>query len=209
MQKRLRPREAKRFGVWKKTPRTIKDLLESLCQENSSVLVPFGEDLGNAQLETRLDGGECFCRLLCFRFEVEYTSLPLGARKLLAFALEACERERMAPEEPGGCTADDLAEELQRASEAHMWLQLSLTRTGERTVSVDSSERAEQFVLFLQAAVLESPLLAKTLGQMRRGQLRVLALWWAYLSCRKASGIRRPSLMTTVVLESNSSGTRT
>ena len=102
----------------------------------------------------------------------------------------------MAPEEPGGCTTDDLAEELQRTSEAHVWLQLLLTRAGEAAVSVDWSERAEQFTLFLKAAVLESPLLAKTLEQVRRGQLCVLALWWAYLSCRKASGIRRPSLMT-------------
>ena len=64
-----------------------------------------------------------------------------------------------------------------------MWLQLSLTRAGEAAFSVDWSERAEQLTLFLQAAVLESPLLAKTLGQMWRGQLRVLALWCVYLSC--------------------------
>ena len=86
--------------------------------------------------------------------------------------------------------ADDLAEELQRASEAHVWLQLLLTRAGELPVSVDWSEHAEQFMRFLQAAVLESPLLAKTVGRMRRSQLRVLALWWAYLSCRKTSCIR-------------------
>ena len=67
--------------LWRleKTPRTINDLVESLCQESSGVLVPFGEDLENVPLGTRLDGGECFRRLLCFRFEVEYTSLPLGA----------------------------------------------------------------------------------------------------------------------------------
>ena len=190
-------------ALWRleRTPRTIKDLVESLCEENSQFLVPFGEDLGNAPLETRLDGGECFRRLLCFRFEVEYTSLPLGARKLRAFTLEACQRERKMPEEPGGCTADDLAEDLQRASEAHVWLQLLLTRTGKVAVPVDWSERAEQFILFFQAAVLESPPLATALGQMRRGQLRVLALWWAYLNCRKATGIERPSLMTALALE--------
>ena len=180
-------------ALWRleKTPRTIKDLVESLCQKNSWVLAPFGDELANAPLQTRVNGGECFRWLLCFRFEFEYASLPLVLGKLQAFALEACERERMAPEEPGGCTADDLAEELQRASEAHMWFQLLLTRAGQAAVSVDWSERAEKFTLFLQAAVLESPLLAKTLEQMRRGQLRVLALWWVYLRCRQAYGDRR------------------
>ena len=54
-----------------------------------------------------------------------------------------------------------------------MWLQLLLTRTGEAIVSVDWSERAEQFTSFLQAMVLQSLLLAGTFKQMRCGQLRV------------------------------------
>ena len=189
-------------GPWRldKTPRSIEALVESLCQENSRFLTPFGNDFEKVPLGTRLNGGECFRRLLCFRFDVEYTSLPLGAKKLQAFALEACERERKAPEECGGWTADELAEALQRGSEAHVWLLLLLTRTGEVAASVDWSERAEQFTLFLQAAALKSLLLAETLRQMRRGQLLVLALWWAYLSCRKAANIRRSSLMTTLAL---------
>ena len=65
-------------------------------------------------------------------------------------------------------------------------------------------ERAEQFTLFLQTAALESPLLAATQRQMRRGQFRVLALWWAYLAYRKASNIRRPPLMSTLALGKNS-----
>ncbi len=115
------------LGRLEKTPRTIKDLAESLRRKTSRVLAPFGQDLENAPSETRPNGGECLRRLLCYRFEVEYASLPLGSRKLQAFALEACKQERMAQEEPGGCTADDLAEDLQRASEARVWLQLFLT----------------------------------------------------------------------------------
>ena len=166
-------------GPWRldKTPRSIEALVESLCQENSRFLTPFGNDFEKVPLGTRLNGGECFRRLLCFRFDVEYTSLPLGAKELQAFALEACERERKAPEECGGWTADEIAEALQRGSEAHVWLLLLLTRTGEVFASVDWSERAEQFTLFLQAAALKSLLLAETLRQMRRGQLLVLALW--------------------------------
>ena len=61
-----------------------------------------------------------------------------------------------------------------------MWLQLLLTCTGEVIVSVDWSERAEHFTSFLQATVLQSLLLAGTLMQMRRGQLRVLARPQAY-----------------------------
>ena len=111
----------------------------SLCKGTSRVSSPFGEDLERAPLGARLNGGECFRRLLCFRFEVEYTSLPLGSKKLQAFLLEACERERTAPEEREVWTAEDLAKVLQGESEAHVWLQLLLTRTGEPAVSVDAS----------------------------------------------------------------------
>ena len=130
-----------------------------------------------------------------FPFRCEYETLPLGAKKLQAFVQEACRRERTAPEERGGWSAQDLAETLQRSSEAHVWLQLLLTRTGDAIVSVDWSERAEQFTSFLQATVLQSLLLAATLKQMRRGQLRVVALWWTYLSCagRLADNARAPN----------------
>ena len=72
-------------------------------------------------------------------------------------------------------------------------MRLLLTRTGAYIASVDWSERAEQFMSFVQATVLESLLLAATFKQMRRGQLRVVAQWWTYLSCRVAASIRRPS----------------
>ena len=126
-------------GPWRldKTPRSIEALVESLCQENSRFLTPFGNDFEKVPLGTRLNAGECFRRMLSLQCDVEYTSLPLGAKKLQAFALEACERERKAPEECGGWTADELAEALQRGSEAHVWLLLLLTRTGEGAASVD------------------------------------------------------------------------
>ena len=116
----------------------------------------------------------------------------------------ACRRERTAPEERGGWSAQDLAETLHRSSEAHVWLKLLLTRTGEAVDFVDWSERAEQFTSLLQATVLQSLLLAEPLKRMRRGQLRELALWWTYLSSRKAASIRRPSLMTTLALRKKS-----
>ena len=147
---------------------------------------------------TRFSGGECYRRLVCFRFDVEYETLPLGAKKLQAFVQEACRRERTAPEERGGWSAQDLAETLQRSSEAHVWLQLLLTRTGDAIASVDWSEHAEQFASFLQSTMLHSLSLAATLKQMRRGQLRVRALLWTYLSSRKAANRRWPSLMTTL-----------
>ena len=183
-----------------KTPRNMEAFVESLCQVESRFLVPFGEDFETAPLGTRISAGECYRRLVCFRFDVPYETLPLGAKKLQAFVQEACRRERTAPEEGGAWSAQDLAETLQRSSEAHVWLQLLLTRTGVSIVSVDWSERAEQFTSFLQATVLQSLLLAETFKQMKRGQLRVLALWWTYLSSSKAASIRRPSLMTTLVL---------
>ena len=54
-----------------KTPRNTQAFVESLCQEESRCLSPFGEDLETAPLGTRLSGGECYRRLVCFRFDVE------------------------------------------------------------------------------------------------------------------------------------------
>ena len=178
--------------VWRLevTPRSTEGLVESLCNETSRFLAPFGEDLETLSLGTRLSGGECFRRLLRFRFEVEYISLPLGAKKLQAFALAACERERTAPEPRNGWTAEDLAEALQRASDAHIWLRLLLTRTGDTAVAVEWSKQAEHFTLFLQTAMKERPVLAGAVGQLRLGQLCVLAAWWAYVKCTKAASRR-------------------
>ena len=84
-----------------KTPRNMEAFVESLCQEESRCLSPFGAGLETVPLGTRLSGGECYRRLVCFRFDVEYETLPLGAKKLQAFVQEACRRERTAPEERG------------------------------------------------------------------------------------------------------------
>ena len=131
--------------------------MATLCEEKSRFLVPFGEDLCTVPLQTRLSGDELFRRLLCLRFEVAYTSLPLGRKALQTFALEACRRERAAPEESGAFTADDLRMALQRANEEHNWLQLLFTPCGQYGVTVDWTQKAEQFVLFLQTSALGSP----------------------------------------------------
>ena len=183
-----------------KTPLSVEALVQSLCQEESRFLSPFGEDLETVPLGTQLSGGECYRRLVCLRFQVAYESLPLGAKKLQAFLQEACMRERSAPEERGFWTAQDLAETLQRASEARVWLHALLTRTGETIASVDWSQRAEEFASFLRATALASLLLSEALKELRRGQLCVLALWWTHLTSRKAASIRRPSSMTTLML---------
>ena len=51
------------------------------------------------------------------RFDVEYTSLPLGAKQLQAFVLEACEREQAAPVESGMTRSEDVAEALLRGAQ--------------------------------------------------------------------------------------------
>ena len=66
------------------TPRSIENLVESLCTKKSCFLAPFGEDFELVPLATRLTGGECVRRLLCLRFKVEYTAMPLGVKKLQA-----------------------------------------------------------------------------------------------------------------------------
>ena len=81
-----------------KATRNMENLVQPLCENTSRVLSPFGKDPERKPLGTRLSGGEWFRRLLCLRFEIEYTSLPLGSKKLQAFTLEACERELASPE---------------------------------------------------------------------------------------------------------------
>ena len=48
---------------------------ESLC------LSPLGEEFETVPLGTRISGGECYRRLACSRFDVEYDTMPPGATK--------------------------------------------------------------------------------------------------------------------------------
>ena len=44
-------------------PRNIEELLESMCQEASRFLTPFGDDFEEMPMGTRLTAGECIRRL--------------------------------------------------------------------------------------------------------------------------------------------------
>ena len=139
--------------------------------------------MGSAIVGRLLSGSECYRRLVCLRFDIEYTSLPLGAQKLFAFTGAACQREREQPEDAEACaTAEDLAKALQSASEKHIWLPLLGARTNERAASVDWGEVAEQFALWLQEAARESRTFAEAVQQLRRGQAVALAAWYFYLT---------------------------
>ena len=64
-----------------KTLRSMEDLMPSICQKTSRFFCsPLGAYLEREPLGTKLNGGKCFRRLLCFGFEVVYTSLPLGSK---------------------------------------------------------------------------------------------------------------------------------
>ena len=73
---------AYRFEVM---PQTVEELAESMCGERSWAFTPLGEDMASVSLGMRLSGGECYRRLVCLHFDIDYTSLPLGAQKLFAF----------------------------------------------------------------------------------------------------------------------------
>ena len=75
------PAPGAEYGRLAKTPRSMEAFVESLCQEESRCLRPFGADLETVPLGTRLSGGECYRRLVCFRFDVEYETLPLGGEE--------------------------------------------------------------------------------------------------------------------------------
>ena len=125
----------------------------------------------STSLGARLSGSECYRRLVCLRFDIDYTSLPLGAQKLFAFTRAACHREREQPQDAAACaTAEDLAKALQSASERHIWLHLLRTRTKERAASVDWDELVEQFALWLQQAAQDSRALAEAVKHLQRGQ---------------------------------------
>ena len=70
-----RPNEAEySFEV---SPHTLGEMQASLIDECSREFTPLGDDLATASLGACLIGGECYRRLLCLRFDVEYTPLPL------------------------------------------------------------------------------------------------------------------------------------
>ena len=175
-----------RFEV---TPRTLEELKNSLHDERSRAFTPLGEDMAGACLGARLSGSECYRRLLCLRFDMDYTSLPLGAQKLLALTRAACQRERELPWR--NFSAEDLAKVLQSAGERHIWLRLLRARTNERASAVDWDEVAEHFALWLQRAAQDSPTLAEAVNHLRRGQAVALVAWWAHLTaCSTAANIR-------------------
>ena len=152
-----------------------------------------------ACLGVRLSGGECYRRLLCLRFGVEYTALPLGTQKLLAFTRAECQRERgqrdCASTVEACATAEDVGKILLTESERHLWLNLLQTIPNGRVASVNWIEMAEEFTLWLQQGGQRSQLLAAALQSLRRGHVVSLVAWWAYVTCSKVRPIRRPSLM--------------
>ena len=170
----------------KQTPRNVEELVAALCLEESWFMTPFGRDMDTMHLGRQLSGGECMRHLFALRFDVEYTSVPLGSRKAQAFILDACQRELGSPAVTQGCTAHMLAERLQRANDKHIWPQRLLALSGQLHVAIVVWEDvAEQFVLFLQAAMSKSLRLQQVVSQIRLGQMCVLALWWAYFKYSK------------------------
>ena len=126
--------------------------------------------------------------------------MPLGTQRLFAFSKVLCELPREHREDHASWAASDLAKALQTATEKHIWLQLLRAPAHERTVSGDWEELAEEFVLWLGKAVVKSRSLQEAVRQLSLGHAVVLAAWWAYLTCSKAGKIRKPSVMTSVVL---------
>ena len=97
------------------TARSVAEIVLALRNEGSWRLAPFGHDLASIQCGTVLSGCEIFRRLICLRFEVDYTTLPLGAKKLTAFAVDACEREAQAMVDRGIYTSETRTESLARS----------------------------------------------------------------------------------------------
>ena len=172
------------------TPRIPKELLQSLRDDKSRACTPIGDDLVGASLGTRLSGSECYRRLLCLRFGLEYTSLPLGTQKLVALSKHLCERESEQREDHASWTAGDLAKALQTASEKHIWLQLLRTGTKQRAESMNWEKLADEFILWLGQAAADCRSLQQASQRLRFEQAVVLTAWWAYLTRPKAGVIR-------------------
>ena len=119
-----------------------------------------------------------------------------------AFIARACQEDLTRPVEMHGWTATDIARRLREENDTHVWPQQLLSKKGkgQTKVAVDWTELSTEFILFLQAEMLESFQLQEVMKHIRLGQLCVLAPWWAHLKPGKGS-IRRPSALTTVVLE--------
>ena len=183
-----------------KTPRNVQEIVTALCNEESWVLTPLGQDMDTMQLGRQLKGGECLRRLFCLRFDVEYTPMPLGTKQAWNSIVNKCNRDLATPAQLPGWTADQLAERLQRENDQHIWPQQLLMRRARYVSKVDWKKLAEKFALFLQAAMLKSLQLQQVMKRMQVGQLCVLAIWWGLFKYNKGI-IGRPSTLTTVFLE--------
>ena len=73
-------------------------------------------------------------------------------------------------------------------------------RRAQRVSKVDWKKLAEEFALFLQAAMLKSLQLQQVMKRIQFGKLCVLAIWWGLFKYNIGI-IGQPSTLTTVFLE--------
>ena len=114
-----------------KTPRTAVNMIEAMQKDSSWVTVPFGEDMEMLPLNSHLKAHTCFRRLYCLRFNVEYTSLPLGMKAFQAVIAKACHEDLTRPADMHGWTATDIAKRLQEENDKHVWPQQLLCKQGQ------------------------------------------------------------------------------
>ena len=90
--------QSRSLAACQKKPRSIEELTGSSRPEHSGFFDTVRWGSGECSTVNGT-GDERILRLICFRFDVEHISLPLGANNLEPYSNE---RERTAPEERGG-----------------------------------------------------------------------------------------------------------
>ena len=114
-----------------KTPRTVVNMIAAMQKDSSWVTVHFGEDMEMLPLDSHLDPHTCFRRLLCLRFNVDYTSLPLGTKATHAFIAKACHEDLARPVEMRGWTVTDIVKSSKKKT-THMCGRNSCSRRKDR-----------------------------------------------------------------------------
>ena len=117
--------------------------------------------------------GESFSASVLFAVRDRVNVNAFRHQTSLDSIVNACNRDLATPAQLPGCTADQLAERLQRKNDQHIWPQQLLMRRAQRVSKVDWKKLAEEFALFLQAAMLKSLQLQQVMKRIQFGQLCV------------------------------------
>ena len=108
----------------------------------------FGEDMEMVPLNGNPNQHTCFRHLYCLRYNVDYTSLPLGTKAFRTLIVKVCHEDLTRQAEMHGWTATDIAKTLQEENDKHVWPRQLPSKKGQAKLDVEWTALSEEFADF-------------------------------------------------------------